>query len=150
MTFTQRPLQDQDDYPDFSKMIERTYQKRERVANKIPGWVKTGIRLYHEREDDSFSTFLTVIADIIKYDFHQTDYYFDLFLETDSCLTEGKSSDVPLDALQNLDFTGIFHVKCYFQWIDKHVPDVINHLYLEKQAEDKAARESSAIKEIEF
>ena len=79
-----------------------------------------------------------------------TDYYFDLFLETDSCLTEGKSSDVPLDALQNLDFTGIFHVKCYFQWIDKHVPDVINHLYLEKQAEDKAARESSAIKEIEF
>ena len=80
MTFTQRPLQEQDDYLDFSKMIERAYQKRERVANKIPGWVKTGIRLYHEREDDSFSTFLTVMADIIKYDFHQTDYYFDSFL----------------------------------------------------------------------
>lgn len=73
MTFTQRPLQEQDDYLDFSKMIEQAYQKRERVANKIPGWVKTGIRLYHEREDDSFSTFLTVMADIIKYDFHQTD-----------------------------------------------------------------------------
>lgn len=43
MTFTQRPLQEQDDYLDFSKMIEQAYQKRERVANKIPGWVKTGI-----------------------------------------------------------------------------------------------------------
>lgn len=140
----QRPIQEKDTGPDFSKFISRISDRNKKIGDKIPNWVKTGITLYGDNEE-VFSTFLEAMADIVKYNGYQNDHYFDLFLETSSCLKKEKCEDIPLEGLQELDFTGIFHVYSYFQWIEKQVPEVIDNLFQEKRAEEKA-KEDVAVK----
>lgn len=150
MSFSQRPLQGRDDGFDFSKYFDQAYERRANVVSKIPNWVQTGIKLYYGRDDEAFSTFLADMTDIVKYDIFQGDHYFDLFLETASCLKEGKTDEVPLDDLQNLDFTGMFYVHFYFRHIDREVPEFIDNLFQEKRAEAEAEREKPTVKEIQF
>ena len=75
---------------------------------------------------------------------------FDLFLKTASSLKEGKNEDIPLEGLQELDFTGIFNVKLYFQQINKEVPSVIDNLFQEKRVEDQSSEEKVPVKEIKL
>lgn len=142
----QRPIQEKDTGPDFSKFIDQIDNRNRKIAEKIPSWVKTGVKIYGDNEE-VFSTFLDVMANIVRYNVYQEDYYFDLFLETASCLKEEKCEDIPLKGLQSLDFTGIFYVHFYFQWIEKQVPEVIDNLYQEKSAEEQAKRKEVLVKE---
>ena len=102
----ERPLQGCDTGPDFSGFLNQIYDRNKKIGDKIPNWVKTGVKIYGDNEE-VFSTFLDVMANIVRYNVYQEDYYFDLFLETASCLKEEKCEDIPLEGLQTLDFTGI-------------------------------------------
>lgn len=150
MSFIQQnPLQGRDSGPDFSKFIDQIDNRNRRIAEKIPNWVKTGVKLYGENEE-SFSDFLEGMADIVRYNGYQNDYYFDLFLKTASSLKEGKNEDIPLEGLQELDFTGIFHVKLYFQQIHKEVPSIIGNLFQEKRTEEQLPEKNAPVKEIKL
>lgn len=142
----ERPLQGCDTGPDFSGFLNQIYDRNKKIGDKIPNWVKTGVKIYGDNEE-VFSTFLDVMANIVGYNVYQEDYYFDLFLETASCLKEEKCEDIPLEGLQTLDFTGIFYVHFYFQWIEKQVPEVIDNLYQEKSAEEQAKGKEVLVKE---
>lgn len=146
---SQRPLRGRDTGPDFSKFIDQIDNRNKKIADKIPNWVKTGVNLYGDNEE-SFSNFLEAMADIVRYNGYKSDYYFDLFLKTASSLKEGKNEDIPLEGLQELDFTGIFHVKLYFQQINKEVPSVIDNLFQEKSVEDQSSEEKASVKEIKL
>lgn len=146
---SQRPLQGRDTGPDFSKFIDQIDNRNKKIADKILNWVKTGVNLYGDNEE-SFSNFLEAMADIVRYNGYKSDYYFDLFLKTASSLKEGKTEDIPLGELQELDFTGIFHVELYFQYINKEVPNVIDNLFQEKWVEDQASEKKVPVKEIKL
>lgn len=143
----QRPFQEKNTGPDFSKFIDQINARNKRIADKIPNWVKAGVALYGNSED-VFSNFLEEMANVVRYSGYQEDYYFDLFLQTASGLKEEKSEDIPLEELQELDFTGIFRVQFYFQCINKEVPSVISSLFQEKSA--KNSEEKAVVKEIKL